>query len=376
MSNSNSNNNNPITNNNLFSAFPNLQDGKAEKERKKARKTLRRMKRGNRETKIRRKLPLPPEVRSHTTSFLNSRNARALASTSKAMRNVAEYNNRIPKYSRPITVAGRERRQFKSLPLPKEVSTAITSYLKPSNLQSLEATGKTFGNTVSYNTTRRRKRAARAKQPVAMTELAARGNVEAKRDFRPFPRSYYSGYNTPSGVSLGRYMSPMLRRTETLEAADGALPFANDGDWEDGLYTRLKRTEGPNHMMSIDLDKDTLFSRGYRPVPGRRHQPGNTPLQSAVSNAEEAVHRNPQYYRKPLLRQSAMRAEILSNKNLHRERMEHPLASIKRFRMPSTAENSDENGGGGGESKKPKKTKKKNKKGGRKTRKRRRRRKK
>jgi len=350
MSNSNNNNNNnPIKNNNLFSGkeekfqFEHKNNSaKAKKERKKARKTLKRERRLNRERRVRDSMPIPPFVRSGKpgiSSFLNSRNARALASTSKAMRGVAPYNNRVPPANRPITSAGRERRTKKSIPLPKHVRSGITSYLKPNNLQSLEATGKTFGNTVSHNTTRGRKRAARARQPVTMTELAARGNVEAKRDFRPFQRSWCeNGYHTPSDVSLGRYV--------------------DDGEWEGGLYARLKQTEGLDKMKRIDLDEATLFSRGYRPVPGRRHKPGNTPLQSAVSNAEEAVHRNPQYYRRPLLRQSAVEEEILSNKNLHRGRMEHPLASIERFRMP----NASGNGASGGETKSSRGRKNNNKK--------------
>ena len=349
MSNSNNNNNNPIKNNNLFSGkeekfqFEHKNNSaKAKKERKKARKTLKRERRLNRERRVRDSIPIPPFVRSGKhgiSSFLNARNARALASTSKAMRGVAPYNNRVPPASRPISAAGRERRTRKSMPLPKYVRSAITSYLEPSNLQSLESTGKTFGNTVSYNTLRNRKRAARARQPLTMTELAARGNVEAKRDFRPFQRSWReNGYHTPSDVSLGRYV--------------------DDGEWEGGLYTRLKQTEGLDKMKRMDLDEAKLFSRGYRPVPGRRHKPGNTPLQSAVSNAEEAVHRNPQYYRRPLLRQSAVQEEILSNKNLHRGRMEHPLASIERFRMP----NASGNGASGGETKSSRGRKNNNKK--------------
>ena len=98
--------------------------------------------------------------------------------------------------------------------------------------------------------------------------------------------------------------------------------------------------------MSKNFDEDRMFLRGYRPVRGRRRRNGNTPLQSAVSNAEESLHRNPELYHRPLLRQSAAREDVLSNRSLHKRRMEHPLASIERFRMPSAIEE-----GGGSESK-------------------------
>ena len=367
MSNSNSNNNNPITNNNLFSGkvekfqFEHKNNSaKVKKERKKARKTLKKERRLNKERRVRDSIDLPTFLRSGKrgiSRFLNSRNARALASTSKAMRGVAPYNNRVPPASRPITVAGRERRTQKSLPLPKEVSTAITSYLKPSNLQSLEATGKTFGNTVSNNTLHNRKRAARAKQPVTMTELAARGNAEAKKDFREFPRSTYS----ETDVKTGRHLPP----------GGWWTPYGSS-DWrETSLYSRLKQAEGePRH------------------VRGRRRREGNTSLQSAVSNAEESVYNNKYWIarkmrgRKMSLKHSGEIPSILNNRYLHEKRMMHPLESIKKFRMP----NATGNGEGSGETKSTrrrknnnkknknkknnnKKTKNRNKNGGRKTRK-------
>jgi len=383
MSNSNSNNNNPITNNNLFSGkvekfqFEHKNNSaKVKKERKKARKTLKKERRLNKERRVRDNIDLPIFLRSGKrgiSRFLNSRNVSSLASTSKAMRGVAPYNTRLPPANRPITIAGRERRTQKSIPIPKRVRSGITSYLKPSNLQSLEATGKTFRNTVSHNTLHNRKRAARARQPVTMTELAARGNAEAKKEFREFHlyddiyndsmgEFWDKGYSEPPDVSLGDYIS--------------------NGEWKNGLYSRLKKAEGDNHMMSRNFDEGRLFLRGYRPVKGRKRREGNTSLQSAVSNAEESLHTNPNLYHRPLLRQSGIREDLLSNRSLHKSRMEHPLASIKRFRMP----NASGNGEGSGETKSTrrrknnnkknknkknnnKKTKNRNKNGGRKTRK-------
>lgn len=344
MSNSNSNNNNPITNNNLFSGkvekfqFEHKNNSaKAKKERKKARKTLKRERRLNKERRVRDSIPLPTFLRSGKkgiSRFLNSRNVASLASTSKAMRGVAPFNNRLPPANRPITTAGRERRQFKSLPLPKDVSSAITSYLTSSNLQSLEATGKTFGNTVSHNTLHNRKRAARARQPVTMTELAARGNAEAKREFREFHLGDFDtlwwdgwrkGYYTPSDVSRGDYNS-------------------ND-EWKNGLYDRLKQAEGDNHMARGALLKGESL-RGKRPVRGRRRRKGNTSLQSAVSNAEESLHTNPNFYRlnkKRTLKHNPHLPSILNNRSLHGRRMEHPRESIKKFRRERDKSNSNSN---------------------------------
>jgi len=336
MSNSNSNNNNPITNNNLFSGkvekfqFEHKNNSaKAKKERKKARKTLKRERRLNKERRVRDSIPLPTFLRSGKkgiSRFLNSRNVASLASTSKAMRGVAPFNNRLPPANRPITTAGRERRQFKSLPLPKDVSSAITSYLAPSNLQSLEATGKTFGNTVSHNTLHNRKRAARARQPVTMTELAARGNAEAKKEFRKFYKlRWRKGYYTPSDVSRGDYNS-------------------ND-EWKNGLYDRLKQAEGDNHMASRNFDEGGRL-RGKGPVRGRRRRKGNTSLQSAVSNAEESLHTNPNFYRlnkKRTLKHNPHLPSILNNRSLHGRRMEHPRESIKKFRRERDKSNSNSN---------------------------------
>lgn len=344
MSNSNSNNNNPITNNNLFSGkvekfkFEHKNNSaKAKKERKKARKTLKRERRLNKERRVRDSIPLPTFLRSGKkgiSRFLNSRNVASLASTSKAMRGVAPFNNRLPPANRPITTAGRERRQFKSLPLPKDVSSAITSYLAPRNLQSLEATGKTFGNTVSHNTLHNRKRAARARQPVTMTELAARGNAEAKKEFRKFHLGGFDtlqrgewrkGYYTPSDVSRGDYNS-------------------ND-EWKNGLYDRLKQAEGDNHMASRNFDEGGRL-RGKGPVRGRRRRKGNTSLQSAVSNAEESLHTNPNFYNgimRKSLKQSTVLPSILNNRSLHERRMEHPRESIKKFRRERDKSNSNSN---------------------------------
>ena len=344
MSNSNSNNNNPITNNNLFSGkvekfqFEHKNNSaKAKKERKKARKTLKRERRLNKERRVRDSIPLPTFLRSGKkgiSRFLNSRNVASLASTSKAMRGVAPFNNRLPPANRPITTAGRERRQFKSLPLPKDVSSAITSYLAPSNLQSLEATGKTFGNTVSHNTLHNRKRAARARQPVTMTELAARGNAEAKKEFRKFHLGDFDtlwwdgwrkGYYTPSDVSRGDYNS-------------------ND-EWKNGLYDRLKQAEGDNHMASRNFDEGGRL-RGKGPVRGRRRRKGNTSLQSAVSNAEESLHTNPNFYNgimRKSLKHNPHLPSILNNRSLHGRRMAHPRESIKKFRRERDKSNSNSN---------------------------------
>ena len=84
MSNSNSNNNNPITNNNLFSGkvekfqFEHKNNSaKVKKERKKARKTLKKERRLNKERRVRDNIDLPIFLRSGKrgmSRFLNSRN--------------------------------------------------------------------------------------------------------------------------------------------------------------------------------------------------------------------------------------------------------------------------------------------------------------
>ena len=288
--------------------------------------------------KVKKKIPmsLPLEIgRKITTDYLNPRSLRSMASVAKDYRGFSN-NSRLPpknegeRENRIIKgqLGPRAKHSVKSMRMNKNTRGHMTRFLNNKDLARLEQTSSSYKNSLSHNTTKKRRWNHAGKKHLLMMEQEA-------------------------GWGRRTSLNPLMRK----------------------IQKKARHVPRPDRRVALGLPRGSVMVSG---APHRLPKNDNAKVLSSVSAAEKNYFENDDSlsYR-PGLRTSAAWGNThpykhlfsrqrwgMNNKTVHEDRMKHSLGAIKKLNLGANHSAlykniKGNNGGTGGETKTNRKTNKK-----------------